>query len=124
MPVDSPSKGHHRLQEGAPRRLDYKIVVANEPVGCILQWRRMPKRKPWLKRCMVSFVVFDSLLRSREQPFPKIHYRKQSFATISQSSGNAFCHTPSLDPACLCNSLEMRDLSLKASRVKLAFKVR
>jgi len=45
--VDSIAKGHRRLQGGA-RRLDYKIVVANEPVGRIVRRRKMPKRKSWL----------------------------------------------------------------------------
>ena len=31
------------------RRLDDKIVVANEPVGCMLRRRRMLKRRFWLE---------------------------------------------------------------------------
>jgi hypothetical protein len=76
------------------------LVLAGSTFGGITiaicpQLSRQKRLIPYrLRRCMVSFFVYDSLLRCQEQPFPKIHYRKQSFATITQSLGSAFCHRP------------------------------
>jgi len=49
------------------QRLDYKIVVANEPVGRILRWRTVPKRNSWFSRiCGCKSLLFVSPLNHNE----------------------------------------------------------
>jgi len=47
VPVDSIPKAHPWLPDGALAS-GVQIVVANEPMGCILLSLRMPKWKSWL----------------------------------------------------------------------------